>query len=333
MPQARDERQDDPPTNRSTMRRFLISAAVLVTALASAAPAQGEAYRYLRIGFGEQRPGIFTNPHWQRLDLPDTRLLVGWDALRYKWQRREIDHWMKAADAAGARPLVAFSRSRAPWRRRMLPRPREYERWFLKFRERYPSVKNFLAWNEANHCSQPTCHKPEAAARYFDVMRSACPECRVVAADVLDSDDMVPWLRRFKKAAKHKPKIWGLHNYLDANRFRTSGTRRMLKVVKGEIWFTETGGLVERKNNSPHKFPDSPSHAARATRWVLEKLVPLSPRITRVYLYHFQHQGPQAFWDSGVLDRNGRPRPAYKVLARYVARAQARRAKGSARGG
>jgi hypothetical protein len=319
MPQPRDERHDDSLTTSSFMRRILTSAAVLVAALLLAAPA-GAAD--VRIGFGEQRAGVFTNPHWQKLDLPDTRLLVGWDALSYKWQRREIDHWMEAAEAAGARPLVAFSRSRNEARRKMLPSAAQYERAFLRFRERYPSVLNFLAWNEANHCSQPTCHKPEVAARYFDVMKSACPECKVVAADVLDTEDMVPWLKRFRRAAKHTPKIWGLHNYIDANRFRTTGTRRMLATVKGEIWFTETGGLVKRKKSSPIKFPDSPAHAAKATRWVLQRLVPLSSRITRVYLYHFQNQGPDASWDSGVLDKRGRPRPAYDVLAKYVARAQ-----------
>jgi hypothetical protein len=304
------------------MARIAITAAVLVAALAFAMPAHAAGNKFLRLGFGEQRPEMFTNPHWQKLDLPDTRLLIGWDALRYKWQRREIDHWMKASEAAGARPLVAFSRSRAPWRRKLLPKPGEYERAFLRFRERYPSVTNFLAWNEANHCSQPTCHKPEAAAAYFDAMKGACPECKIVAADVLDTEDMVPWLKRFRKAAKHTPTIWGLHNYLDANRFRTTGTRRMLDTVKGEVWFTETGGLVARRKSSPIKFPDSPTHAAKATKWVLQRLVKLSPRISRVYLYHFQNQGPDAAWDSGVLDKKGRPRPAYQVLAKYVARVQ-----------
>ena len=141
---------------------------------------------------------------------------------------------------------------------------------------------------------------------------------------------MVPWLKEFLRHARHTPKIWGLHNYLDANRFRTKGTRAMLRTVRGQVWFTETGGLVERKNKRRGKaipFPDSATHAAKATRWVLRKLVNLSPRVRRVYLYHFQYQGPDANWDSGVLDRTGEPRPAYRVLSRYVERAaRARRA-------
>jgi hypothetical protein len=139
---------------------------------------------------------------------------------------------------------------------------------------------------------------------------------------VLDTSDMAQWLHRFKARSRENPRIWGLHNYLDANRFRTTGTRAMLSTVKGEIWFTETGGLVHRKNTSPIRFPDSPSHAAKATAWVLGTLARLSPRIRRIYLYHFQNQGPEATWDSGILDPNGRPRPAFRVVQRYVAKVE-----------
>src|SRR3954453_18214691 len=107
---------------------------------------------------------------------------------------------------------------------------------------------------------------------YFDTLASACRGCDIVAADVLDTDDMPQWLRAFSKAAHHTPRIWGLHNYLDANRFRTTGTEAMLRTVKGQIWFTETGGLVHRAHGSSIHFPDSRTHAAKATRWVLDTL-------------------------------------------------------------
>jgi hypothetical protein len=300
----------------------VVLAALCAALTLSIAPAGASAANHPAIGFGEQRASVFHNEHWQSLGLKHMRLLVGWDMLRYRWQRREADNWIRAAEAQGARILVAFSRSRSHWRRKKLPTAGEYERQFLRFRERYPGVKNFLAWNEANHCSQPTCHRPDRAAEYFDVLADNCAECTIVAADVLDTRDMVSWLKRFRRHARHTPKVWGLHNYIDANRFRTTGTRAMLATVKGEIWFTETGGLVKRKKTSAIPFPDSPAHAAKATRWVLERLTQLSPRIRRVYLYHFQNQGPKATWDSGILDRKGRPRPAYKVLTKYVARVQ-----------
>ena len=301
--------------------RLVAALAAALTPLVLPGGAQAASSHVPIVGFGEQRASIFSNQHWQSLGLPHVRLVVGWDALNHKWQRREIDAWMQGAEDAGAEVLVAFTRSRSYSQRKVLPSPARFERHFLRFRERYPMVDTFLTWNEANHCSQPLCHKPELAARYFDVLAAACRYCRIVAADVLDTDDMGEWLRRFRRAAKHRPRIWGLHNYLDANRFRTSGTRRMLRAVKGEIWFTETGGLVYRHNPRQIKFPDSPTHAAKATRWVLDKLVPLSSRIRRVYLYHFENQGPKATWDSGLLDPRGRPRPAFKVLARWVTHA------------
>ena len=62
--------------------------------------------------------------------------------------------------------------------------------------------------------------------------------------------------------AGEEPRYWGLHNYIDANRARTTGTRRMLHAVKGQVWFTETGGIVARANR--HKV-DVPG-VGRSTR-------------------------------------------------------------------
>ena len=330
MPRGDGERRGSPPlrTTPDIVRRLLFALVTALSLSALAAPTAGAAATFPQVGFGEQRPEMFSNRHWSELGLPDARLLVGWDALQSRWQRREIDIWISEAERVGARVLVAFSRSRTYSRRKLLPTPRQYRAAFRAFRKRYPSVRQFLVWNEANHCSQPLCHKPRLAARYFDVMSRVCGKCTIVAADVLDTPDMEWWLREFRRAAKKKPRIWGLHNYLDANRFRTSGTRAMLRAVKGDIWFTETGGLVRRDNGSALRFPESPSHAARATRWLFKRLVPLSPRIRRVYLYHWQNAGPEATWDSAILDPKGRPRPAYGVLASYVARiAHARQAR------
>jgi len=305
-------------------RRPLLLAALALAAAAPTATAATPAPQP-DIGFGEQRWGIFVNPYWQRLGLKDVRLVVGWDALQYRWQRREIDAWMKLARRANARVLVAFTRSRVRARRKILPTRDQYELAFSRFLVRYGDVDTYLAWNEANHCSQPTCHRPDMAAAYFDVMRMVCETCTIVAADVLDQPGMAAWLREFRRHVRHRPQIWGLHNYLDANRFRTTGTRSMLRAaVEGEVWFTETGGLVERRNSSPFEFPDSPAHAAQATEFVLDTLARLSPRIRRVYLYHWQYQGADAYWDSGMMDRRGRPRPAYQVLVEWLSRAAAK---------
>jgi len=296
-------------------------------ALAVFSPA---AHALPRIGIAEQHPQMFVDGSWSELGVRDVRLVVSWDATRIPFEREQIDAYMRSAQAAGARPMVSFGRSRVEKRRRVLPTQARMRREFSAFRRRWPQVRTFVTWNEANHCSQPTCHRPELAAAYFDVLRSACPRCTVVAADVLDTPDMVQWLRRFRRAARHRPRIWGLHNYVDANRFTTAGTRALLRTVPGEVWFTETGGVVKRRKRSNIAFPESAAHAARATEWVFKRLTRLSPRVKRVYVYHWRPDVDRtAQWDSALLDRRGRPRPAYKVLRRWVkrgARARARRA-------
>ena len=297
-----------------------IAVLLAVLALALAAPPASAAPT---IGIGEQDAQMFTDPAWTTLGVRDVRLVVSWDATTIKFERGLIDGYMGAAKRANARVLVAFGRSRIDARRKVLPTPARYRKAFLAFRKRWPQAHEFVAWNEANHCSQPTCHRPERAAAYFDVLRTACPKCTVVAASVLDLPSMASWVKAFRRAARHRPQTWGLHNYIDANRFSTSGTRALLRAVKGDVWFTETGGVVKRRKRSNIVFPESATHAARATDWVFGRLARLSPRIKRVYVYHWRPSGEQdAQWDSALLNRHGRPRPAYKVLHTWVRRVE-----------
>ncbi len=83
-----------------------------------------------------------------------------------------------------------------------------------------------------------------------------------------------------------------------------------------------------RRNGSKIAFPGNKRHAARATKQVF-KLARLSPRIRRVYFYHWQPADARLpSWDSALVDKRGKPRPAYKVLrgwVRKLARAAARR--------
>jgi hypothetical protein len=309
------------------LRALLCSAlaAALLLSLAGAAQAQA---RDPIIGIGEQKPGFFADQHFTALGLRDVRVIASWDALNSRSERAELDAYMAQAEEAGARVLLGFGHSRMRGRTRVLPSPARFRHEFLRFRARYPLVRDYLTWNEANHCGQPTCHRPERAARYFDVIAANCTGCRIVAADVLDSSRLAAWVSRFLRAARHRPRIWGLHNYIDANRFYTRGTRSLLRTVRGEVWFTETGGLVERRNNSRILFPGSTSHQARAMRFVF-RLARLSPRrIRRIYVYHWNPAGPDATWDSALIGPDGVPRPAYDVLRSWIQRSVARRAAG-----
>jgi hypothetical protein len=302
----------------------------LLLALLAAVPAGAAT---LQIGVADQKRDMFSDPRFADAGIRHVRLNAPWDAIERRKSRTQMARWLAAARAAGAEPLVTFGHSREPDSRRVLPSATRFRRNFARFRERFPWVRNFATWNEANHCSEPVCNKPALAASYFDAMAAVCPtRCRLLGAEVIDSPSMVRWTRAFLAAVEELPRYWGLHNYLDANRFRTSGTRAFLRTVKGQIWFTETGGLVARRNGSTTQLRGSVPHAANATRWVLRRLSRLSSRIKRVYLYHWNSSTGADTWDSALIDHEGEARPAFAILrTELFRRARAARRRGAAR--
>ena len=309
----------------------LVKVSLLSVALFASAPAAAQA---VELGIGDQKTDMFSDPLFASLEIRHARVAVSWDVVAHQWQRDALDHWLEGAKQAGVEPLVGFWHAKGD-RRRVLPTPERFAYEFRRFRKRYPWVRNFAVWNEANHCGEPTCHRPRLVALYYKALRKECPYvCKILAAELLDMPNMGWWVKEFLRKAKVQPAYWGLHNYLDANRFRTSGTRKLLELTTGRIWFTETGGIVKRRRRNPHKvaFQESTRHAADATRWVFDRLVPLSTRITRVYLYHWNAPRKAENWDSALIDKYGRPRPAMRVLRReLVAQSVARRKAGAAR--
>ena len=304
------------------MRKGLLAVALLIS-LVAAAPAS--AAKPLVVGIGDQKPAMFTDARMKWLGIRHARLVVPWyvasgvDAQELAY----VDAWLKAARRARVEPLIGFGHGFSGFMRIYLPKPAEYRRAIQQFRRRYPWVRRFIAWNEANHCSQPTCRRPDRAARYFDTIKRVCPGCTVVAADLIDQPNMVSWLRRFRRATKRKPTLIGLHNYLDVNRLRMKGTRRLIRAVpRGtRIWITETGGVVRRKHfrNRVAGFPETPAHAGKVTRYLLRSARAL-PRIDRVYLYHWNVDRADATWDSGLIDHFGAGRPGLDALARHLRR-------------
>jgi hypothetical protein len=292
-------------------RRCLTVLVVLLAALSAASSAQA-----LTIGIADQKPDMFSDPRFLASDIQFARRTVPWDALTSPTQEAEIDAWLDAARAAHVNPLLSFTHSSS--NRRTLPTPERLLYEFRRFRARYPWVTDYATWNEANHCGEPTCHRPELVASYWRKLRQACPSCRILAAEVLDMPNMTSWVKAFRRKAKIEPRYWGIHNYIDANRMRTTGTRRLLKAVKGQVWFTETGGIVSRTNRRKVTFPESAEHAAQATRFLFDDLIPLSRRITRVYLYHWNSEPGPKTWDSALIGPTGKPRPAYRVLQRVL---------------
>jgi hypothetical protein len=305
------------------MSTRLASLLVVLLAALCAAPSAGA----LTIGIADQNPDMFTDLRFLSSDLHFARRAVPWDALTSPTQTAELDAWLAAAHTAHVNPLLSFTHSSS--QRRRLPTPERLLYEFRGFRARYPWVTDYASWNEANHCGEPTCHRPELVAAYWRKLSRECPSCRILAAEVLDMPNMTSWVKAFRRAARVEPRYWGIHNYIDANRLRKTGTRRLLKAVRGQIWFTETGGIVSRVNRRKVTFPESAEHAATATRFLFDDLIPLSRRITRVYLYHWNSNPGPKTWDSGLIGPSGKPRPAYRVLQRVLAQRAERKLAGA----
>ena len=275
------------------------------------------------VGIADQKPSMFTDPLFAQIGVRNARYVVPWDAMDGGYQRAELFTWLRAARAAGIQPLLSFGHSRRAGRQKARPTPAALQRQFRRIRVNFPWVTEWVTWNEPNHCSQPLCHRPEIAARYFDALTRACSTCTILGGEVLDQPNLASWIKRFRAAAVHEPRIWGLHNYVDANRFRTSGTRALLRAAPGQVWFTETGGIVRRTTKVRIPLPESAAHAANATRWLFDRLVPLSPRIRRVYFYHWNPSTPDDSWDSALVNLHGTPRAALRVVRARLDRAAA----------
>ena len=285
-----------------------------------AAALQSSSAPRLEIGIADQQLASFRDPRLVELPVRHARLSVAWDALRYRWQRAEVDGWMRAAEAAGMRPHVTFGRSRT--RPFSLPPTAVYARQVLAFRRRYPKVREFSPWNEPNIAVHPRNYDPRRIASYYNTLRSQCPRCTVLGADVVDTSSLERWMRAYLRvfAPRRRPRHWGLHNYVDANSRSSWGTKTMLRIAPGEIWFNEVGALVRRPKPSRSARPDRRTllrvgkrHAAASMRRVF-KLAALSPRITRVYVYHWK-SSRKAVWDSALVSSRGTPRPSFDVFA------------------
>jgi hypothetical protein len=131
---------------------------------------------------------------------------------------------------------------------------------------------------------------------------------------------MSRWVRRFKRHAHH-PRLWGLHNYHDVNhasRWGNSGTRKLLRIICGRVWLTETGGIV-RFADHYRGGRGAELRAASAVARVF-RFARRSARIRRVYLYDWNADPVFHAWDSALVAADGRARPALDVLRRELNR-------------
>jgi hypothetical protein len=287
-------------------------------------PASAGAARKVPVGISDQNVSTLSDPLFTALDMKYVRYVTPWDvALNPQGlPALALDAWLAEAAAAGLTPMVAFEHragDNCPHEPCTLPTEPQFTAAFTAFRAKYPQVRTITVWNEANHSTQPTFRDSVMAAVFYKIVAANCAGCTIVAADVLDSARADHWLSTFSSVAP-EARLWGLHNWGDVNRFKTNGVKGVLRTVKGNVWLTETGGIVAFTTVEGHpSFHPSEARAAKAMNYLFQKIVPISSRIKRVYVYNWISQ-PTNRWDSGLIDHSGDPRPIYDVVKAYTAR-------------
>ncbi len=270
------------------------------------------------IGLSDNRPETIVDPRFRRSGIKRIRVLVPFDDVARGGRRRRIqDAWFDTARANGIEPLVSFYRSYRS--KKLLPSPSGYRRHFRLFRARYPWVRQFSTWNEANFPdAQPTGNYPRRTAQFYKIARQECSggKCKVLAADFRadGSARSASWLRKFKRHMGPGPHTWGLVAHPDVNRTQSRYTEEFLSNTSGPVWVTEVGAV----NFFGTGFRPSIARQTRAMRYLMERYPRVSPRLRRMYVYHWRAAPGNRLWDSALLSINGDPRPAYQIFFRAI---------------
>jgi hypothetical protein len=290
-----------------------------------AAPREAQTARYGQlIGVGDQQAKMFASPLWQQLHTKIVRYIAPYDAAARRVDLARASTWIHAAEAQHQQILVAFYHSESTPTK--LPSVRVYQRDVRRFIRLFPHVHEYQPWDEANRGSvRGRFSSPSAttAARYYQALRRVCSGCTILGLDLLDQDNPSSTLRYIAQF-KHEigrlrtvmPRLWGLHNYSDVNRLQSRRTRKIEKALGGSVWLTETGGIVKFGRAFPNRKGSGLSRAAKVLAFTLA-LISQERQIKHVYIYDWSG-GTTAGFDAGLTDSRGLPRPAYRVLCRYL---------------
>jgi hypothetical protein len=304
-----------------------IACAVLVPSAIGRAPATRRAHAAsgYSTGIGDEGAQMFANPLWQQLHTRIARYIAPYDAAVHGDSLAKARAWIAAADAQHQQILVAFYHSEhTPTR---LPSVATYKTDVQKFVKLFPQVRQYQAYDEANRGDVPHAFSsPSAslAAKYYQALIRVCRGCTVIGLDVLDAYNIGPTLEYIEEF-KHEigrlqtimPRIWGLHNYSDVNRLESWRTREISRALGGEVWLTETGGIVQFGGSFPNHNGSGLSRAANTLKWMFN-LAGANSRIRRLYIYNWVGGTRSTRFDAGLTDSHQGPRPGYVVVCRHL---------------
>ncbi|HEV2998382.1 MAG TPA: hypothetical protein VGX16_04700 [Solirubrobacteraceae bacterium] len=276
-------------------------------------------------GLGDEQTEMFSDPNWRQLGTRISRYIAPYDAVAHRDSLDKARAWITAAEAQHQQVLVAFYHSEhTPTR---LPSVTAYRRDVQRFIALFPHVRQYQAWDESNRGNVPHAFSSPSAAQtaiYYQALKRVCHGCTAIGLDLLDQANIAPSLRYLEEFKREiyrlrtvMPRVWGLHDYSDTNRFEGWRTRELVAAMPGEVWLTETGGIVQFGRSFPNHRGAGLARAARAISYMF-RLAASSSHIKRLYIYDWSGGTSSTRFDAGLTDVHHRPRAGYTVVCRYL---------------
>ncbi|MFM8761985.1 MAG: hypothetical protein ACKOFC_01770 [Solirubrobacterales bacterium] len=290
----------------------LVIGAVLAPAASAAPP---------KIGLADQNASAYANPLFKVMGITYGRVTIPWNAATTTGFRRDdADNVINAMKADGVEPVAVIG-SRDSGR----PSMAAYKRAAAALVKRYPTVKYWAPWNEAN-LTAFTKRDPKMVAGWTRILQAACkkatPRCSVASPTVLDETSIGPWFQQYLSYLPRsaRPKVWLMHNYMDANRFRVKNGKPFLvaaRKARAQVWIVETGGLIRGNGKNARKWRKGQAQQVKVFKWLTGPLPRQYPVVKRIYIYQWQAP-PRGNWDSGILSPDGFPREVYGTMVDYL---------------
>jgi hypothetical protein len=276
-------------------------------------------------GIGNERTSMFSNPLYGQLHTRIVRYIAPYDAVAHPYSLSLATTFIHDAEAAHEQVLIAFYHSE--YTPTKLPSVSVYQRDVQRFVKLFPHVRQYESWDESNRGNEPhQFSSPSAvsAAQYYQVVIRACKGCNVIGLDVLDAQYIQPTLQyisEFKREIGRlrtvMPSIWGLHNYSDVNRLESWRTRDIVRALGGQVWLTETGGVVKFGGSFPNNHGSGLTRAAKVLRFMFA-LAGSMAQVKRLYIYDWNGGNRSTRFDAGLMNAREQPREGYVVVCRQL---------------
>ena len=304
------------------------ASAVAGVAQAGRAPApasRAHAASSFTTGIGNESASMFTNPLYRQLHTKIVRYIAPYDAVVHPYSLTKATQFIHDAETLHEEVLVAFYHSE--YTPTQMPSVASYQRDVQRFVKLFPHVRQYQSWDEANRGNEPRqWSSPSAvqAAKYYQALLRECKGCTVIGLDVLDQAYIQPTLqyiaafkREIYRLETIMPKIWGLHDYSDVNRLEGWRTRDIVRALGGQVWLTETGGIVKFGGSFPNNHGSGLTRAAKVLKFTFA-LAGSVPQVKRLYIYDWSGGTASTRFDAGLMNAHEQPRAGYVVVCRAL---------------